>query len=767
MNMAGEQYYSLFTEQGLELLREAIQNGTKLGITHMSFGDGGGTLPTPNAAYKKLINEVYRIQLNKLAPDPNNKNWLQAEAVISSAIGGFNIRELGLWAGNILVAYSNYPPTYKPNPADGTARIMTFRMILQIDNTANFELKIDADIVMATIRTVDEAKQEVIDYADETKVHSVESIDDLSTIINPLEGQSVYVKGYYRATNFALAKPYKGGANRVYVKSKAEINDKGMCINGWCLNVDTLFPEHYGAYCDDIHDDHAVLQKILDAGIPLNLNEGTYRIDYPLVLNTNSIIKGCGNDKTRLRKHTTKKVSDFDNNRTTTFAVIGGSSSGGTLTDTYSIDVDAILVTAPKDYAANYNYYTQLEDFTCDRILIDTGSNYQTHHNADFVNTGDGQYGWFFPYLCQGIFKNCHVLNNKYGIYNINTWMNTFERVQWRASNGVVFGGKDGDSNRGGTSTDLTACWVTDVTGGANIYAWNFYGINYSTMSSCGTDFVGKEGQDPAEGILYFENCGYTVNGFGSEVVHAKKYLYANKSIIFGSSWTTDQWFNKYGGQNNFLFTVTNTSRVTICNSNLKFMHDVDTTPASYYANQPGFAQSTWSSSVDFKHCSVYPKVTGLGTGRFSLSSAYDSSISFQSKNSKVENIAGLSDPDLLESYPIFKTNCGIQSSSDKVDFGLTNPNAFKWDTNRLRLGELHFWYSTELNRLYYKTGAAPLNHYDGSVVGREEGSIGTTAQRPNDPRLLYRGYYYFDGTLNKPIWWTGEKWTDATGLVV
>lgn len=53
-------YHSLFTENGLRLVREAIQNGTKLGITHMSFGDGNGILPTPNAGklYTDLINEA-------------------------------------------------------------------------------------------------------------------------------------------------------------------------------------------------------------------------------------------------------------------------------------------------------------------------------------------------------------------------------------------------------------------------------------------------------------------------------------------------------------------------------------------------------------------------------------------------------------------------------------------------------------------------------------------------------------------------------------
>ncbi|MFP8831854.1 phage tail protein [Acinetobacter baumannii] len=201
------QYFSVFTEQGLALLRESIQNGTKLGITRMSFGDGGGSLPVPDSSVTHLVNEVYQTSLNSLAPDPNNSNWLRAEAVISSAVGGFNIRELGLWSENILVAYSNYPPTYKPNPSDGTARIMTFRMVLQIDNTANFELKIDADIVMATLRAVEDAKNEAIQYADSlTKglVTNVNNTNELDDIENPVDGQVVYVKdlGNFQYNNF-------------------------------------------------------------------------------------------------------------------------------------------------------------------------------------------------------------------------------------------------------------------------------------------------------------------------------------------------------------------------------------------------------------------------------------------------------------------------------------------------------------------------------------------------------------------------------------
>lgn len=161
------QYHSLFTTQGLALLREAIQTGAKLGITHMAYGDGNGIVPTPNADFTKLVREVYRTPLNRLSPSKENSNWLEADGVIPSAVGGFNIREVGLYAGNVLVAYANYPATYKPSSDQGTAQIKTIRIVLQIDNTANFELKIDASVVMATIQSVEDAKNEVIHLIDQ------------------------------------------------------------------------------------------------------------------------------------------------------------------------------------------------------------------------------------------------------------------------------------------------------------------------------------------------------------------------------------------------------------------------------------------------------------------------------------------------------------------------------------------------------------------------------------------------------------------------
>lgn len=295
--MADQTYYSVFTKQGLALLTEAIQNGTKLGITSMAFGDGGGSLPVPNEEFTQLVNEVHRTQLNSLAPDPNNANWLRAEAIIASAVGGFNIRELGLYAGDVLVAYSNYPATYKPNPSDGTARIMTFRMVLQIDNTSNFDLVIDPDVVLATIQSVEDAKLEL--YQNSTGI--VDSIADLDKIIK-WPGRTVYVKSYYLGQK-------KGGGIRIYDASRSNENDNFLCIDGWVLQQDnptTFNPLQAGAFADGNNDDqHAIKRciaaaKALDAKARVAIDDNYYvgstdaSTSFMFTLHSNLEISGTG-----------------------------------------------------------------------------------------------------------------------------------------------------------------------------------------------------------------------------------------------------------------------------------------------------------------------------------------------------------------------------------------------------------------------------------------------------------------------------------------
>lgn len=97
-----------------------------------------------------------------------------------------------------------------------------------------------------------------------TTVNTVADLDKVQKI----EGRTIYHKGYYAATNFALATPYKGGGIRVYVASRATENDGFLCINGWVLQLENpkvLNPLQAGAYADAVNDDQQAIQKCIAA----------------------------------------------------------------------------------------------------------------------------------------------------------------------------------------------------------------------------------------------------------------------------------------------------------------------------------------------------------------------------------------------------------------------------------------------------------------------------------------------------------------------
>ncbi|UJR55023.1 phage tail protein [Dickeya zeae] len=149
-------YYAILTNTGAALLANATALGRQLQITQMALGDGGGTLPTPDPAQTKLVNECRRAPLNSLSVDPANTNQIIAEQVIPEDEGGWWIREIGLYdASGNLIAVANCPETYKPKLQEGSGRVQTVRMILIVSSTDAVTLKIDPSVVLATRSYVD------------------------------------------------------------------------------------------------------------------------------------------------------------------------------------------------------------------------------------------------------------------------------------------------------------------------------------------------------------------------------------------------------------------------------------------------------------------------------------------------------------------------------------------------------------------------------------------------------------------------------------
>jgi len=160
-------YYALLTNLGAAKLANAAALGTKLQITHMAVGDGGGTLPTPNASQTALVGEKRRAALNSLSVDAANSSQIIAEQVIPEAEGGFWIREIGLFdADGVMIAVANCAETYKPQLQEGSGRTQTVRMIIIMNSADAVTLKIDPSVVLATRKYVDDAVIEVKAYAD-------------------------------------------------------------------------------------------------------------------------------------------------------------------------------------------------------------------------------------------------------------------------------------------------------------------------------------------------------------------------------------------------------------------------------------------------------------------------------------------------------------------------------------------------------------------------------------------------------------------------
>lgn len=161
-------FYTLLTDIGAAKLASAAALGVPLKITHMAVGDGGGTLPTPDAKQSALVNEKRRAALNMLYIDPQNSSQIIAEQVIPENEGGWWIREVGLFdESGALIAVGNCPESYKPQLAEGSGRTQTVRMVLITSSTDNITLKIDPAIVLATRKYVDGKALELKVYVDD------------------------------------------------------------------------------------------------------------------------------------------------------------------------------------------------------------------------------------------------------------------------------------------------------------------------------------------------------------------------------------------------------------------------------------------------------------------------------------------------------------------------------------------------------------------------------------------------------------------------
>ncbi|MDT8906997.1 MULTISPECIES: phage tail protein [Pseudomonas] len=145
-------YYTLLTDAGIAYETACKAAGTPIKLSQISVGDGGGAEYNPAATATALKREVWRGPLNALFQDESNPSWLLAEVTIPSDVGGWYVREAGIWTDTgILYAIVKYPESFKPVLAtSGSGKEFYIRSIFETSNAELVTLLIDDTIVKAT-----------------------------------------------------------------------------------------------------------------------------------------------------------------------------------------------------------------------------------------------------------------------------------------------------------------------------------------------------------------------------------------------------------------------------------------------------------------------------------------------------------------------------------------------------------------------------------------------------------------------------------------
>lgn len=145
------QYFTVLTNYGTQAFAKAIATNKPLRLSSFAVGDGNGQAVTPTADRTALVKETHRANVSAVSLDPRNNKQIIIELTIPEDVGGFYIREMGVFdSANKLVAYANAPESFKPTLESGSGKVQVLRMILKVSNSQAVTLSIDNSVIFVT-----------------------------------------------------------------------------------------------------------------------------------------------------------------------------------------------------------------------------------------------------------------------------------------------------------------------------------------------------------------------------------------------------------------------------------------------------------------------------------------------------------------------------------------------------------------------------------------------------------------------------------------
>ncbi len=147
--------FAVLTTLGEAMVAESIRSGADINLCEMAVGDADYT---PDKGQTNLMHERARVAIGDILFDQNNPAWLRIMAVLPPELGGFYMREAGLFCKNgNLFAVAKLDGSYKPVYSDGLVKEIALDIVLEISSDANVNLVIDPNVIGAT-------RQWVMDY---------------------------------------------------------------------------------------------------------------------------------------------------------------------------------------------------------------------------------------------------------------------------------------------------------------------------------------------------------------------------------------------------------------------------------------------------------------------------------------------------------------------------------------------------------------------------------------------------------------------------
>lgn len=146
--MVTNEYYTILTKIGIA--RFIAARATGIGVDVKSFKLSSKVI-LPSEEMQSLDEIVYEANINNKYIDPQNDCYVNLECHIPSDVGGFEINSIGIYDNEEnLLAVGNLPRTYKPRLAEGSAKELMVRVVMELSNADKVILKLDPSVIMAS-----------------------------------------------------------------------------------------------------------------------------------------------------------------------------------------------------------------------------------------------------------------------------------------------------------------------------------------------------------------------------------------------------------------------------------------------------------------------------------------------------------------------------------------------------------------------------------------------------------------------------------------